>query len=73
MKIRRISCTMGRTLNMGSFESLRVDSEFAAQIDETEDVEECWDELVKFTRKHLKRAVSEARDAVEEEMENENE
>lgn len=74
MKIKRISCSMGRTINLGQFESLRVDTEFAAQIEEGEDVEDCWDQLVKYTRSKMKEACKEGLEEVElERQENEDE
>lgn len=60
MEIRKLTCTIGRTLNLGNYESLRVDATFAAMIEKTEDEVDCWDQLVTHTRRQLKVAIKDA-------------
>lgn len=45
MKNYRISFSLGRTLNMGSYESVRIDVGLSADVEDGEDRDEKWDEL----------------------------
>ena len=45
MKITEIKINYGRTVNLGNFESLRLDIELSAAIDETDDAEQVADNL----------------------------
>ena len=65
MRIRKISCSLGRTVNMGHFESLRADATFDALLEEHDDVQECWESLVIVTRRYMNKLVEEERKELE--------
>ncbi len=45
MKIRKISITFGRTINLGNFESARIDIHMEADREEGDDIEDAYSDL----------------------------
>ena len=57
MMVREITLSLGRTINVGNFESLRVDVSFSARLDQGEDVDKAYDELREEVREKLKDCI----------------
>lgn len=57
MKITQIRVALGRTVNLGNFESLRIDVDFTAQIDDTEDSRREFENLRAAAKLELKRCI----------------
>lgn len=55
MEIRLIGVKLGKTINLGNYESARVDVEMSAERDLSEDLDGAFDELWAETDKQLKR------------------
>lgn len=53
MKIKTITVSRGCTLNMGNYESLRLEVSMSADLDDYEDVVKACDELHKTVRSEL--------------------
>lgn len=58
MKITEIKIQMGRTINTGNYESLRIDVEMAARLDENDDVRETTDNLRATVKLELSRLIN---------------
>lgn len=57
MKITQIRVALGRTVNLGNFESLRIDVDFTAQIDDTENPRQEFENLRAAAQLELKRCI----------------
>jgi len=53
MKNRRIEVRMGKTVNLGNFESFRLDIGMAADISDEEDIDLKYDKMVKIVENKL--------------------
>jgi hypothetical protein len=58
MKIRSVKVNYGRTINMGNFESMRIDVEFAADIAENESPKEVAEQLRSMAKLEVNRMVT---------------
>lgn len=57
MKIEKVKVAYGRTVNLGNFESMRVDVEFQATIDAGETPENVCEKLETLCKSEVKRIV----------------
>jgi len=54
MKVTEITVSMGRTMNMGNYESARIETSFTAQLEKDDNPEACASELSQAVAAHLK-------------------
>lgn len=57
-KIREVKVLMGRTINMGNYESTRVDVEMAIQLEESDHLDLEYEKLVARVRQKLEDEVA---------------
>lgn len=57
MYIQEITCSMGRTINSGNYESIRVDVSGSARLAEDEDIEGASAALQAWVKKELTQAI----------------
>lgn len=56
-KIIEIKVNYGRTVNMGNYESMRIDVEFAATVEPDEDIENATEELRRKAKLEVNRMI----------------
>ncbi len=61
MTVKEISVSVGRTINLGNFESLRVDVSAAATISENDDADLKRSELSNWLRRQVQKTLAEQR------------
>lgn len=54
MKIKQIRAVVSRTVNMGNYESLRIEAEQVAELDPGEDPKKAFQKLFERTKKEVK-------------------
>lgn len=59
MKINSVSYSLGKTINLGSYESGKVQISAEASIDENESPDEVLDQLREFVLKNARREINE--------------
>lgn len=57
MKIKQIRIAVGRTVNLGNYESLRIDVDFTADIDDNENPQMAFENLRAAAKLELKRCI----------------
>lgn len=69
MKIKQIRIALGRTLNIGNYESIRIDVDFTADIDDNENPQTAFENLRAAAKLELKRSIQiETRNQKEKEL-----
>lgn len=61
MNIKEITVAVGRTINLGNFESLRIDVSATATLSEDDDADEKRSEISNWLRHHVQKTLSEHR------------
>jgi hypothetical protein len=56
---RRIRCSLGRTVNLGKFESLRIDVEISADIPDNKDLDIYQEDLFNLVKIELEERIEE--------------
>jgi hypothetical protein len=57
MKLTELKISIGKTINLGNYESLRLDVEMAAKIDLNDDLESCAESLRRDAKLQLNRMI----------------
>jgi hypothetical protein len=57
MKINEIKLNMGRTVNTGNYESLRIDVEFSATLEDNDDIRKAMENLRASVKMELNRVI----------------
>ena len=58
MKVKQIRVAIARTVNMGNYETLRVDADATADLESNEDFKEAFDQLFKDVRKQVRKRIT---------------
>ncbi len=54
MEIKKVSASLGLTMNLGNYESARVDFSAEAEVDKEDNVDQTYDKLVDLLQRRLK-------------------
>ena len=55
MKITKISGTLGRTINLGNFNSMRIEATVEVELDDPEEIEQARSTIIAEARESLKQ------------------